>query len=152
MKKVIDNFSDENSFLSNFHPCIVKYEGLTYRSSEAAFQAAKCANPNDRLAFVFLSPGEAKRKGRTVTLRADWESEKINIMRDICRIKFESNRELKNSLIRTAGYELVEGNWWKDYFWGVCDGRGRNELGKILMSLREGFIEEVKGELFNEKN
>lgn len=145
--KVIDNFSDEYAFLSNFYPCAVEHDGLVYRSAEAAFQAAKCANPNDRLPFIFLSPGESKRKGRAVTLRADWETVKVGIMYDICKTKFRSNIDLKNSLIETNGIRLVEGNWWKDYFWGVCDGRGENELGKILMALREEFIWEETGEV-----
>ena len=40
MNKVIDSFSGEYDFLSNFYNCPVEYEGITYLNSEAAFQAA----------------------------------------------------------------------------------------------------------------
>lgn len=42
-------------------------------------------------------------------------------------------------LLKTGDEELVEGNTWGDTFWGVCKGKGRNELGKILMKVREEF-------------
>ena len=45
-------------------------------------------------------------------------------------------------LLATGGEELIEGNWWHDNFFGVCtcgpcDGKGKNNLGKILMRVRE---------------
>jgi predicted NAD-dependent protein-ADP-ribosyltransferase YbiA (DUF1768 family) len=36
----------------------------------------------------------------------------------------------------TGDEELVEGNWWNDTFWGVCNGVGENNLGKLLMKIR----------------
>ena len=32
---------------------------------------------------------------------------------------------------------LEEGNTWHDTYWGVCNGKGKNKLGKILMQVRE---------------
>jgi predicted NAD-dependent protein-ADP-ribosyltransferase YbiA (DUF1768 family) len=52
------------------------------------------------------------------------------------REKFK-NEELAQLLIDTDDHELIEGNWWHDYFWGVCNGKGENHLGKILMDVRE---------------
>jgi predicted NAD-dependent protein-ADP-ribosyltransferase YbiA (DUF1768 family) len=45
-------------------------------------------------------------------------------------------------LIDTGDQELIEGNWWGDVIWGVCNGKGENHLGKILMEVRK----ELKGE------
>jgi hypothetical protein len=45
--------------------------------------------------------------------------------------------ELKTKLLATGDAELIEGNWWGDVYWGVCNGEGRNELGKILMQVRD---------------
>lgn len=39
--KTINEFREDYTFLSNFYECPVLYEGLCYRSAEAAFQAAK---------------------------------------------------------------------------------------------------------------
>jgi hypothetical protein len=39
-------------------------------------------------------------------------------------------------LLLTGDEELIEGNFWGDVFWGVCNGVGKNHLGKILMEVR----------------
>ena len=44
---------------------------------------------------------------------------------------------LSELLIGTEDVELVESNNWNDTFWGVCNGKGKNHLGKILMEVRE---------------
>lgn len=48
-----------------------------------------------------------------------------------------SEPKLRSQLLSTGTAELVEGNWWNDRYWGVCNGRGENHLGKILMRIRE---------------
>jgi predicted NAD-dependent protein-ADP-ribosyltransferase YbiA (DUF1768 family) len=52
------------------------------------------------------------------------------------RIKFK-NPELRAMLLTTGDEELIEGNWWRDTYWGVCEGIGQNKLGKLLMQVRE---------------
>lgn len=133
----ITSFRDENYFLSNMFPCTISFEGLTYPSAESAFQAAKCLDPNDRIPFTKLNGYAAKKLGRKVALRADWESVKQDIMYQILKAKF-SQREFKTQLLRTGDAELIEGNTWNDTFWGVNirTGKGRNHLGKLLMRVR----------------
>jgi len=132
----IDKFHEEFDWLSNFFPCQVKFEGLTFTSSEAAFQAAKCADQNEREKFVNLSAGRTKRLGKKVNLREDWNRVKIDVMREVLICKFSQNPELKEKLIATGNEELIEGNNWNDRFWGVCRGVGQNHLGKLLMDIR----------------
>lgn len=133
---MIDFFMGEYFFLSNFYEAPVTYDGLTYESSEAAFQAQKAADKGDRIAFTTVTPSESKKMGRRIPLRRDWEEVKDQIMYEICLSKFIQNPELKQKLLAT-GYEgLVEGNTWNDRYWGVCDGVGQNMLGKILMRVR----------------
>ena len=67
----IDIFREEYEFLSNFYPARVFFDGVLYDNSEAAYQAQKCADPQDRLAFTWLTADEAKRMGRKVALRPD---------------------------------------------------------------------------------
>ena len=57
-------------------------------------------------------------------------------MEGLLRKKF-SDPSLKNLLDNTKGIELVEGNTWKDTFWGVYNGNGKNMLGKLLMKIRD---------------
>jgi len=138
----IDNFREEYFFLSNFYPSKVKYDGIEYLNSEAAFQAQKCSRKSDRLEFENLNPSEAKRLGRKVKIREDWESVKLDIMKNIIREKFNQNFDITLKLIETGDNYLEEGNTWGDKEWGVCNGKGKNLLGKILMEIRSELIDE----------
>ena len=131
---IINAFRKEYFFLSNFYKCNVTYNGITFNSSEAAFQAQKC--PARAREFSKLDASDAKAMGRHVTLRRDWESVKDNIMYEIVKAKFTQNETLKEKLLATGDSELVEGNDWNDKYWGVCNGVGKNMLGKILMRVR----------------
>lgn len=134
----IDKFEDEYAFLSNFYEASVIWEGIVYPSNEHAFQAAKTLNPAKRLEIAAAAtPGQAKRLGRQVQLRSDWEKVKFDIMLDICLAKFHQNQELAEALLDTGTAELIEGNTWNDTTWGVCNGIGKNWLGNILMQVRE---------------
>lgn len=140
---IINCFDGDFAFLSNFFECPVAYEGLCFGSSEAAFQAAKCRDRFERASFHYLRPGKAKRLGRKVKLRSDWEEVKINEMRKIVREKFTQNPKLQELLINTGNATLIEGNYWHDNFWGNCTCEkcknipGQNNLGKILEEIRE---------------
>ena len=134
---MIDEFKEKYSFLSNFYIAPVAYNGLTFQSSEAAYQAQKTLNEGQRRKFTKLAPNKAKAKGRNVILRDDWEEVKDQIMYEICLAKFSQNKDLKEKLLNTGNEELIEGNTWHDTYWGVCNRRGKNKLGKILMKVRE---------------
>ena len=134
-QKQITLFRDEYFFLSNFYPCRIHYYGLSFMNAESAFQAMK--RPEMALQFILLTPSEAKKLGRTVPIRKDWEQVKEKIMYEICLAKFTQNPELKQLLLETGDSILIEGNTWNDTEWGVCRGNGENKLGKILMRVRE---------------
>lgn len=137
MNEIINSFRNENYFLSNFYEAPVTYEGLTYQNNEAAFQAQKCIEPKEREAFTKLNPSEAKKAGRSVNLRKDWEQVKVSVMADIVKAKFEQNIDLAKKLLDTGDAYLEEGNDWGDRIWGTVNGIGANHLGKILMDVRE---------------
>lgn len=134
----IDSFRGEYYFLSNFFPAEVTYNGLTYQNNEAAFQAQKTYSKEERIKFTTLEPRDAKRRGRRVRLRKDWEQVKDRIMEEIVRAKFSQNEELKEQFLATGDAQLVEGNRWNDRYLGVDirSGVGENHLGKILMKVR----------------
>ena len=75
----ISEFRGEYYFLSNFYSAPVTYNGMCFENNEAAFQAAKC--PERMTEFCRLNPSEAKRLGRRVKLRGDWEAVKDTVMR-----------------------------------------------------------------------
>lgn len=136
----IDSFSGENEFLSNFYPATVSYDGHIYTSVEHAYQAAKTGNYSLRKQIRFSgTAAQAKRIGNLLPkdqFRTDWEHIKFPIMMELVGKKFQ-DKILGEKLLDTKDAELIEGNHWGDTFWGICEGKGTNYLGKILMETRK---------------
>ena len=134
---MIDIFKNNFEFLSNFYLHEICYDGIFYPSNEHAYQASKSQNYSERIEISKIdSPGQAKKAGKKVKLRPDWEEAKVYIMWDLVKKKFE-DKELKKKLLDTKDEELIEGNHWGDCFWGICNGKGENYLGRILMHVRK---------------
>ena len=129
MEDAITKFRGDYHFLSNFYAAEVTYNGITYHNNEAAFQAQKDITRAKEFAAL-TNPVMAKRNGRKVHLRPDWEKMKVGIMEEIVRCKFTQNPELRKKLLDTGDRLLIEGG--SDSFWG----NGNNELGKIVMKVR----------------
>lgn len=143
-KDYIDFFTAEHRWLSNFHECEIEYEGIIYPSTEHAYQAAKTLNQTIRKQISELpTAAKAKNIGRTIEVRKDWFSMSLKVMYDLNYQKFTKYPDLKLQLLATNPYELIERNWWKDTFWGICDGKGLNHLGKILMNVRNQIFKET---------
>lgn len=146
MNSTFNGFRNDFAFLSNFHPVHLTFEGERYTSSEHAYQSAKTLDPwEKRMIREAPDPGRAKKLGKGVKIRPDWESIKLSVMETILRSKFE-NPWLRSLLIDTGELELVETNTWSDTFWGVCNGVGENNLGKLLMKIRDEVRIEVEQE------
>ena len=133
----ICSFKNEYYFLSNFYETPVEYNGITYQNNEAAFQAQKCKTEAEKIQFANINASEAKKLGQKISLRPDWESIKIQEMKAIVQAKFEQHPELASKLLETQDAYLEEGNTWVDRIWGTVDGKGANNLGRILMEVRE---------------
>ena len=135
----IDRFNGRFTFLSNFSPSPVLFDGMLFPTVEHGFQAAKTLDLQSRLALVqgtALSAGQAKRWGRSVQLRPDWERAKDAVMLDLLRCKFAGSPMLAQQLEDTGDTWLEEGNDWGDRYWGVVNGDGANRLGVLLMQVR----------------
>jgi ribA/ribD-fused uncharacterized protein len=133
-------------FLSNFWLSQLMWDGIVWPSSECAYQAAKSLDRDIRLTFATKTPLEAKRAGKAIAMRDDWDAVKVQIMYEIVHAKFSQNPLLKQQLLDTGNVILEEGNSWGDRTWGICpagSGIGRNELGKILMQIRQEFLLEL---------
>lgn len=130
----VHEFKGTYFFLSNFY---IEKDGSTV---EHEFQAAKTLDPIERdWVMAAETPGGAKRRGRKVTLRKNWEQIKYPTMQGLVKQKFLDDPELKALLLNTGSARLFEGNNWNDTYWGVDinTGRGVNALGLILMEIRE---------------
>jgi N-glycosidase YbiA len=139
---MIASFSGEYGFLSNFYLTPIHWCGHTYRSVEHAYQAMKSLNDRDE-AYIrsALSPAAAKRVAATIArIQPEWDELRIPIMTALITVKFARDTPLADALCATDPLPLVEGNTWDDTFWGVCNGKGTNHLGQILMARREVLV------------
>lgn len=135
----IEKFDGPYRFLSNFiiGQNKITFEGDEYPTVEHAYQAAKTLSAQERaMVLTYATASGAKKVGKALTLRKDWEQVKLGIMNDLVRQKFK-DPQLAQQLLDTGDVQLIEGNWWNDTFWGVSHGRGENHLGKILMAIRD---------------
>ena len=139
MRRWIISMVNKFLFLDNFYECQVTYKGITYQNSEAAFQAQKTVDPQERLKFANLPPQEAKSLGHLISPRDDWEEIKDQVMYEVVKAKFQQNPDLLQQLLDTGDAELIEGNNHSDAYWGVDLPlwAGYNKLGSICEKVRE---------------
>lgn len=141
MTEAIKKFQYEDGThmpLSNFYPSPIEHEGRTYPTVEHFFQAFKSADDegHERVRLC-ATPGDAKRMGRKIRMRADWDDVRVGIMQYALMLKFAPGTPLAEWLISTGDAHLEEGNHWGDTFWGTTYGRGNNWLGVLLMQRRD---------------
>ena len=157
MPKHIKQFRGEYSFLSNFFysPINYNFDDLPFYthdniergkigaiSNEHFFQACKAYSFSDHYRIITSAyPSIAKKRGRKIKIRNDWENIKIDVMRYGLKMKFDQNPDIKQKLIDTRSMFIEEGNKWNDLYWGVDlhSGNGNNVLGKLLMELRREY-------------
>lgn len=153
MIKEIDGkiyFSSDKAWLSNFFPTPIQLQGVSFHSSEQAFQYVKaCRNNAPELATLILKSKnalESKRIGKGIEVKARWDRTKDEVMKRILEAKFKTNPLLANKLVDTGNKTLVEATI--DTYWGaqatfnsksVKTGtwKGANRLGIILMEIRD---------------
>lgn len=142
MTDAINSFSGKYRFLSNFVSNCLGY------NVEKLYQSAKTMDPQEAQEILACdTPAQAKKLGRKIkNLRPDWDDVKYDIMASFVAYKFLSDDDLKAQLVATGDAELIEGNYWGDTYWGVCRGKGENNLGKILMNLRAEIVKGMGNE------
>lgn len=139
---MIDTFSGEYEWLSNFYPARIFIKGHGYENVEAAFQAQKCKTEEGKHKYFLAAPSEAKRMGRAEDLVDNWEDIKDNVMLECLREKFQKPN-LRSKLLATGNEPLIEGNYWHDNYWGNCtckrceNIKGLNMLGTLLEIVRD---------------
>lgn len=140
---MIDDFRGHYFFLSNFSPSPIKHGGILFPTVEHAYQAGKIMDMQIRVSLADCpTPGDAKRFGRKMQMRPDWDAVKVQRM-STCLIKKFRDPLLRQRLLDTGSELLIEGNDWDDNFWGATDysveGKiftGHNILGQLLMAHR----------------
>ena len=138
---MINEFQGEHRFLSNFYPARVTWMGHVYPTVEHAFQAAKFAAYPDVVKEIqeAESPGQTKKIARkhSQLVPAEWTIfTRELVMMYLLQQKFAKGTAMGDKLVATGDDQLIEGNTWGDTFWGVCNGKGENTLGQMLMIIR----------------
>jgi ribA/ribD-fused uncharacterized protein len=123
----------------------MEYQGIEFRTVEHFYQAVKLPKDNlkGRAEIAAMGPHEAKKAIRDVNKYPwdeNWNTEKsLKVMEYALRYKFQEGTSWHAKLILTEDWELVEWSNWGGKFWDrdIKTRVGENNLGKILMKIRE---------------
>lgn len=143
--KTVNGFQGDYRFLSNFWPCYVEYDNIVYPTVEHAYQSAKVKDVAAKNRIKDCpTPSAAKDFFETYNIKPDegWTvTKKLAVMEELLTVKFGGRSPfLTRALLDTGNAMLVEENNWNDTFWGVCNDAGENNLGKIMMNIRQELI------------
>ena len=167
-----DESKGEYRFMSNMFVAPFEVDGMAFPTVEHYFQwskammfegkdsehAAKMMKPPRNKEFTEAK--SVKALGRKVKdfSPARWDDVKIPIMEKALRAKFVNPKHgLLEKLLATGDRPIGEANP-RDKYWGIgtsadtadaknpAKWKGQNQLGKLLMKLREEFTQAKKGE------
>lgn len=152
-KPYFDEVENDGRFVRNWFSNMIpfekplEYEGILYGTPEHFYQAMKTTDREGRWLVANCKSGpQAKRAGRKILLRPDWDAVKLKIMLMAQEYRFAEGTQLHDKLLHTPR-DIVEWNNWHDLFWGDCicpkcrDLEGKNCLGKMITEIRDGYLE-----------
>lgn len=141
---------------SNMAEYPVQIEDKRYPTVEHYFQAMKAQTFNDKeiLQQILETPSAkaVKALGKKVKnfIKEKWDSERLDVMKRGVRAKFVQHPEIQKQLIETGNKQIGDADA-RDLFWGIGTSentdkskypekwKGQNQLGKIMMALRDEF-------------
>lgn len=144
-------------WLGNMAAFPLQYEGLTWRTPEALFQALRFEDPAVREDIRGkTSPMSAKfaaKAKRSRMVVAPMSGPDAANMEAVLRLKLRQHPDLRRQLLETGDRPIIEDTSRRPnrsgLYWGAAlrDGRwvGENILGKIWMKLRDELRAEGSG-------
>lgn len=111
---------------------------------EAIRQAVSPKRATDRMASGKL----AKKMGasREHPIRPDWDSYRLEVMKKALREKFTQDDDLYKLLVEETGNRTLQENSPSDSYWGLGrNGKGQNQMGRLLQQLRQDLRQEATG-------
>ena len=132
--------NQEYGEFSNYAPFGIEIDGLWYPTVEHYYQSQKFEDIDyAELIRNAETPKKASELGKSknALIKPNWDDIRLETMKKAVTVKFKTHPKLQEVLLATDNAELVENSPY-DYFWGCGkDGSGQNNLGKILMEIRE---------------
>jgi len=126
-------FKGKYAFLSNMSlfPYPIEIDGLMWNNSECYYQAQKTTDKELIRSASEMNPYECKKVSKSWELRKEYNNEfRLKVMRKIIDIKF--NIPYFRDQLLKVDVPIIEENSWGDTFFGMCNGKGSNHLGKII--------------------
>ena len=144
----IDNFNGYFDFLNNEYPCQIYFDGLLFKSVSYAYQAARSTQRHIREKISLAdTPVELYEIATKIDDPENWNSNRLRMMEAIVRDKFRRNKDLRERLKATGERELS--NTYSDatvsnIFWGIVEGKGQNQLGRLLEQIRNDCFQNME--------
>ena len=158
---VIKGFKNEYGWLNNMHEFTIDREidvdlpvGLK-TSVESMFQASKIMflkepitdenkEKQTLLEGFKMNPYEARKYGKSLNINIEaWNAFRLRSMWHALVVKFLLNNEMFSKMLHCCHIKsdnkkiyFIEENTWNDTYWGICNGKGHNYLGKLLCLMR----------------
>jgi ribA/ribD-fused uncharacterized protein len=132
----INSFTKEYQFLSNTYNSPIEIDGISYTNAESAFWAQRVKDSRARNKFSRLSGNKARAKAIQAEPVEDWDENINHYMEKVLKAKFSDPKMMK-LLNSTKGCKLINTNTYRDDYWGVYMGKGKNVLGRLLMKIRD---------------
>ena len=126
--------------LSNCYTTKFTWNRTTFHSLEQAFQHEKAMRHRDpdtaKEIMRSKHAGIAQKLGRNVRLHPGWDKDKDGVMQMMLQQKYRQCDAFRRALHQTESNRIVQRS--ADRYWGTGhNGRGLNEMGKLLEELRQ---------------
>lgn len=142
----IEGFFGYYDFLTNDYPAEVYYKGYIYPTVSHAYHGARAPTEKARH-IIHKSPtlSAMYEFAGTFDDPKDWSFRHLKVMEGLLRDKFRRRRDFREKLQATGNRDLV--NVTKDdKFWGVVNGKGQNQLGRLLEQVRKSILDDAEVE------
>ena len=150
----VDFYKEEGplGYLANYSKHGFYKNGVYYKTVEHYYQSEKFADEDIKNKIInAATPKEASNIGRDrKNIRIpNFKKIKNDVMYDGIYEKFSQNPDIRAKLIETGNEEIREMTV-NEYYWGVgSDLSGANNVGKILMKVREKVKEDVLNKMID---
>ncbi len=127
-------------YLSPFSAHRIEIWGEVFSTVEHAYQAARIKPGAERDVIKnAASPLEAWRQGQKYKndpVLSIVDFDKFAVMEELFRAKIHQHPDIVEILKESGERDLIK-NVETDFYWGIGDGSGQNQMGKLWMKLRK---------------